>query len=295
MKEILNKYGELLEKVDMKSYNTYRASSLVDYLFYPKNINSLVKSIEFFNKNKINYKVLGKGSNIVLNSNTFHGVIIKLDNINDVKIKKNIVYVEAGKEIATMAMDTIKNNLKGLEWATGIPGSIGGSIIGNAGAYNSSIFDFIKTVTILDEKLKIKKLKRDDIKYSYRNTSLKNKNIIIISCELELCQGNYEESLKIVNDRKKRRLESQPLEYPSAGSVFRNPEGDFAGRLIEELNLKGYQIGGAQVSEKHANFIINKDNASCDDIRKLIKYVQKQVKEKYGIDLIIEQELIEWE
>src|SRR5574344_1883360 len=119
MKEILNKYGELLEKVDMKSYNTYRASSLVDYLFYPKNINSLVKSIEFFNKNKINYKVLGKGSNIVLNSNSFHGVIIKLDNINDVKIKKNIVYVEAGKEIATMAMDTIKNNLKGLEWATG--------------------------------------------------------------------------------------------------------------------------------------------------------------------------------
>lgn len=295
MTNYLNKLGELIENVDMKSYNTYRLSCIVDYMFFPDSIDSLIKGISYLKKNNISYRVLGKGSNIVLSSKKYNGVIIRLDKINNVTIKGTTINVEAGKDIALLAIETAENDLKGLEWATGIPGSVGGSIIGNAGAYNSCIFDFIKSVTILDENLKIKKLYKENIEYSYRHTSLKeNKNIIVLSCEMELNDGNYNESMLLINDRKKRRLDSQPLEYPSAGSVFRNPEGDFAGRLIEESNLKGFKIGGAEVSEKHANFIINKDNATPDDIRKVIKHVHDTVKKNFGVDLIIEQEFIEW-
>ena len=190
--------------------------------------------------------------------------------------------------------EVVNNCLTGLEWASGIPGTVGGSVIGNAGAYLSDIFTYITSVKVLlDNEVKI--LNKEDINYSYRHTSLKdNKDVIVLSVKLKLEKGNSDESRRIMQQRFERRISSQPLEYPSAGSVFRNPEGNYAGKLIEDCGLKGKRIGGAMVSEKHANFIINYENATCSDIRDLIKLVHDTVLENTGVDLILEQELIEW-
>ena len=177
-----------------------------------------------------------------------------------------------------------------------VPGTVGGAVVGNAGAYLSDIYTYILSVRVLDKDLNIKEINKDEIKYSYRYSSFKdNKDLIILSVKLKLEKGSSDESLAIMKKRLDRRIESQPLEYPSAGSVFRNPEGDYAGRLIEECGLKGKTIGGAMVSEKHANFIINYNNASPQDVRDLIKLVHDTVLKETGIDLILEQELIDWE
>ena len=185
----------------------------------------------------------------------------------------------------------------GLEWACGIPGTLGGSIVGNAGAYKAEIFDHIIKVKVLDtNNNEIKELNKEEIKHSYRYSSFKdNKNLLVLGAYLQLSKGNKEESLDLINRRMKKRMETQPLDYPSAGSVFRNPENDFAGRIIEEdIKFKGKQVGGAKVSDKHANFIINYDNATGSDIRNLISLIKEEVKEKDNIDLIVEQEIIDW-
>ena len=207
-----------------------------------------------------------------------------------------MAYAEAGAMLPKLVTESINKSLTGLEFAAGIPGTIGGSIYGNAGAYNACILDYVTSVTVLDENLEVLTIDHEDIEYGYRTTMFKEKkNYIILGAKFFLKEGDKQSSLDIIADRRKRRVESQPLEYPSAGSVFRNPEGDFAGRLIESCNLKGYKIGGAEVSEKHANFIINSNNASSQDVYKLINYVHETVLEKTNVDLLIEQEFIDWE
>ena len=207
-----------------------------------------------------------------------------------------MAYAEAGAMLPKLVAESINKSLTGLEFAAGIPGTVGGSIYGNAGAYNACILDYVTSVTVLDENLEVLTLEHEDIEYGYRTTMFKEKkNYIILGAKFFLKEGDKQSSLDIIEDRRKRRVESQPLEYPSAGSVFRNPEGDFAGRLIESCNLKGYKIGGAEVSEKHANFIINSNNASSQDVYKLINHVHKTVLEKTNVDLLIEQEFIDWE
>ena len=182
----------------------------------------------------------------------------------------------------------------GLEFATGIPGSVGGAVYMNAGAYKSDIGYVLKSAKVITPDLKIKELTNYDLDFHYRTSFLqKNPGYICISATFILSKGNADEIMQLIEDRRKRRLESQPLEYPSAGSVFRNPEGDYAGRLIEEIGFKGKKIGGAMVSEKHANFIINYDNATGRDIVELIETIKKEIKEKYNIDLKVEQEIVE--
>ena len=207
-----------------------------------------------------------------------------------------MAYAEAGAMLPKLAQESIDKGLTGLEFAISIPGTIGGSVYGNAGAYNSCILDYIESVTVLDENGDVRIIEHEDIDYGYRYSMFKEqKNLIILGAKFFLKEGDKESSLEIIEDRKQRRIATQPLEYPSAGSVFRNPVGDFAGRLIESCNLKGYKIGGAEVSEKHANFIINSNNASGEDIYKLIKHVHSTVLEKTNVDLVIEQEFIDWE
>ncbi len=294
MNNELEKYGKLKENVDLKKYNTYKVSSTTKYLIEVKDEENLLNLINYLNDNDINYYVLGNGSNVVLPKNDFNGVIIKLNEFNNIDIDDDEVYVGAGVMLPKLVNETVNNCLKGLEWASGIPGTLGGAVVGNAGAYLSEIFDFIISVRVLDNGV-IKELKKSDIKYSYRYTSLKGqRNIIVLGATLRLEKGNSDESLSLMRNRMERRLESQPLDYPNAGSVFRNPENDYAGRLIEECGLKGKTVGGAMVSTKHANFIINYDNASGDDVKKLIKLVHDEVLNKTGVDLIIEQELIDW-
>lgn len=294
MKDELAKFGKVKEDVDLRNYNTYKVSTTSKYLVDVKSEESLINLIKYLKENKIKYLILGNGSNVVLPNKPFDGVIIKLNGLNTIDIDDDEVYVGAGVMLPKLVSETVNNCLCGLEWAAGIPGTVGGAVVGNAGAYLSDIFTFIDEVKVLENGV-IKIIKKSDIKYSYRYSSFKdNKDIIILGVKLKLDKGSKDESEVLMKKRLERRIESQPLEYPSAGSVFRNPEGNFAGKLIEDCGLKGKRIGGAMVSEKHANFIINYDNATPKDIRDLIKFVHDTVLKETKIDLVIEQELIDW-
>ncbi len=297
MKEILEQFGEVYANVSLKNYNTYQIPSSARFLVEPTSIDNLANLIKYLKDNNISYFIIGNGSNIVLSDGFYDGVIIKLSNLNNIKIDKDLVYAEAGVMLPRLSKEVIENNLAGLEWACAIPGTLGGSIVGNAGAYKEAIFDYVTKVVVLDENGEIKELSKADINYSYRYSSFKdNKSLIVLGAYLQLREGNKEESSEIVSRRMKKRLETQPLDYPSAGSVFRNPENDFAGGIIEEdINFKGKQIGGAKVSEKHANFIINAGNATGNDVRELINLIKTEVKKKDNIDLVVEQEFIDWE
>lgn len=294
----LRELADVEEHATLKHLNTYRIGGTAKLLLSPNSISDLVKVLKILKENNIKYFVLGNGSNVVLNEREYDGAVIRLNKLNGIEIHPELemAYAEAGAMLPKLVTESINKSLAGLEFAAGIPGTIGGSIYGNAGAYNACILDYVTSVTVLDENYEIKTLGHEEITYSYRTSMFKEtKKYIILGAKFFLKEGEKQSSLDIIEDRRRRRIESQPLEYPSAGSVFRNPEGDYAGRLIESCNLKGYNIGGAAVSEKHANFIINKGNASSTDVYKLINYVHKTVLDKTNVDLIIEQEFIDWE
>ena len=294
----LRKYADVEEHVSLKNLNTYRIDGKAKMLVSPNSVSDLVSVLNVLKENNQKYFILGGGSNIVLNDREYDGAVIRLNKLNGVEIhpELNMAYAEAGAMLPKLANESIEKGLTGLEFAAGIPGTIGGSIYGNAGAYNACIMDYVSSVTVLDENLEIKTIEHENIEYSYRTSMFKEtKKYIILGAKFFLKEGEKQSSLDIIADRRRRRVESQPLEYPSAGSVFRNPEGDFAGRLIESCELKGFNIGGAEVSEKHANFIINKNNATGSDVYKLIKHVHQTVLDKTNVDLVIEQEFIDWE
>ena len=193
-------------------------------------------------------------------------------------------------------MQVAKRGLAGLEFASGIPGTVGGAVFMNAGAYKSDMGYVVQDVTVLTPDLRIIKLENKEMDFHYRSSFLQSHpGYICLEVVLRLDKGNKAAIEEVIRDRRKRRMETQPLNYPSAGSVFRNPVGMFAGEMIEKLGLKGYSIGGAKVSEKHANFIINYDHATSEDIRSLIDFVKEKVKEKYHVDLKVEQEFVNWE
>lgn len=295
IKDIKNlKCGKCLENVDLVKYNTYKINSIAKIMVFPENEKQLIKLLKYLNSNNIKHLVLGNGSNVIFSSKGYDGVVIKLDEFNELNIKDTVVKVGAGYSLMRLANKMCKMGLSGLEFATGIPGTVGGAIYMNAGAYKSDIGYITSEVRVLTPDYKIKTLYNKDLDFHYRSSFLQtNKNYICLEATFVLKKGNKQEIIETIEERKQRRLISQPLEYPSAGSVFRNPEGEFAGHLIEEMGYKGKTLGGAQVSEKHANFIINKDNATGEDIKNLIKEVQSKVKETYDIDLKIEQEFVE--
>lgn len=280
----------------LKLHTTYKVGGNCKYFITPKDLNELIDLVKYLREKNIKYMILGNGSNTIFSSKEYDGVIINLTNLNSMSIDKNIINVEAGYQLIKLSMDALNNSLSGLEFAAGIPGNIGGAVFMNAGAYKSDMSKLIKTVTFLDENLELKTLKNEELDFSYRKSIFQKRNCIIISTVLELIPGNKEEIKELMDKRKKRRLSSQPLEYPSAGSVFRNPSEDiFAGKLIEDLGLKGYKIGGAKISEKHANFIINDGDATGEDIKALIDLVKEKVKERYNIELHVEQRFINFE
>ena len=278
---------------ELNKHTTYKVGGKCDYYCLPDTVEKIVKLIKFIKENKIKYKVLGNGSNVIISSNKFNGIIINLSKLNKVNIDGEIVKVDAGYPVIKLSNLCANNSLGGLEFASGIPAQIGGAIYMNAGAYKSDMSQVLIDVTFIDEKCNIKTLKKEDLDFSYRHSIFQDKDYVIVGATLKLYKANKEEILSLMNNRRQRRIESQPLEYPSAGSVFRNPGEDiFSGQLIESLGLKGYSIGGAKVSEKHANFIVNYNNATSEDILKLINYIKAKVKEKYDIDLKVEQEFI---
>lgn len=282
------------EKVSLKNYNTYKIDTTCSYLVYPNNIEELILILKELKQKKLKYLILGNGSNIILSMDYYDGVIIKLDNFCKVEYQNNIVNAEAGYPLIKLALETTEKGLSGLSFAAGIPGLVGASTAMNAGAYNSDMSSVVKSVKVLNDKLEVITLTNKDLEYAYRDSFLKrHKNYIVLSTTFELEPGD-KETMKIqIEERRKKRLASQPLNMPSAGSVFRNPENMYAGELIEKLDLKGYSIGGAKISEKHANFIVNTGNATGQDIIRLINLVENRVKETYNVELKLEQIIVE--
>lgn len=286
--------GDIIENADLREYTTYKAGGKALAIVIPDDLAGLINLIKFLKEKKVKYKILGNGSNLIFSDKGYNGILIKLDNFNKLEFNDNYVTVGAGYSLTKLSLRTARRGYTGLEFASGIPGTVGGAIFMNAGAYKMDMGYITTTVKVLDPNLEVQILTNQDLDFHYRSSFLqKVKNYICIEATLLLRKGDTNAIMEVINDRKQRRIESQPLEYPSAGSVFRNPEGDYAGRLIEEIGYKGYSIGDAMVSLKHANFIINKGNASGDDIKKLIKEIKAKVKEKYNIDLKVEQEFVE--
>lgn len=291
IESFINKY-EYYKNVSLKKYNTYKIDVNCDYLVYPKSIHELQELLKYLKDNNIHYLILGNGSNVILARPNFD-VVIKLDRINNIEIKDNIVIAGAGVSLIKLSNICMENNLNGLSFAGGIPGLLGASTAMNAGAYKEDMASIVKEVKVLTPNLEIKTMKNSELEYAYRDSFLKrNKDFVCVEVTLSLEYEDKEIIKHRMLDRRDRRISSQPVNMPSAGSVFRNPEGLSAGKLIEDIGLKGYTIGGAQVSEKHANFIINTSNATYEDIISLIDYIKEKVKEKYNIDLILEQEIV---
>jgi UDP-N-acetylmuramate dehydrogenase len=288
------KIGNILENVDLKNYNTFKVSTIADAIAYPKDIESLIKLLKYVKKNNIKHKILGNGSNVIFGDEPYNGVLIKLDNLNKLEVDDIKITVGAGYNLTKFALRVSQMGLTGMEWAVGIPGTIGGAVFMNAGAYKSDMGYNTSEIKVLDEDYNIKTIYNKDLNFHYRTSLLtENRNLICLEATIILRTGKKEAIMALISERKQRRLMTQPLEYPSAGSVFRNPIGDFAGRLIEINGWKGKRIGDALVSEKHANFIINVGNAKGNDIKKLITDIQKDIKDKTGIELKTEQEFIE--
>lgn len=288
-----NKLGKLLEEFSLKGYNTYNVNGKARYIVYPNDVEGLKEIVRYLKENNLKYQVLGYGSNVIFYNKYYDGVIIKLDLFNNLEIKNNKVIVGSGYSLIKVALKTAKLGLTGLEFASGIPGSVGGAVVMNAGAYKSDMGYVVQKVKVLTPDLEVKTLYNKDLNYHYRTSFLKeNKDYIVLEATLSLKHGKKEAIMDLIKTRKEKRFASQPLEYPSAGSVFRNPKDMYAGELIEKSNLKKTNINGAEVSEKHANFIINKGKCSGKDIADLIELVQKKVKEDHGVDLILEQEII---
>ena len=291
---IKNNNIEYYENISLKKYNTYRLDVKAKYIFFPKNIEQLIKLLKLIKDNKLKYVVLGNGSNVIFKDDYYNGIIIKLDKFNNLEINKNKIIVGAGYPLIGLVQETVNNNLSGLEFAAGIPGYIGASIAMNAGAYKHSISEVVESVKVINSNLEVIDIPCNELNFSYRNSIFKNKkDYIIVECTLKLVEGNKEEMLEKIIKRKEKRMKTQPLELPSAGSVFRNPDNQYAGKLIEDSKLKGYRVGGAMISEKHANFIVNIDNAKGCDIIRIIDKVKKEVKNNYDVDLILEQIIID--
>ncbi|MBQ1496462.1 MAG: UDP-N-acetylmuramate dehydrogenase [Bacilli bacterium] len=290
---IKEEIGEVLCNEELKKHTSYKVGGSCNYFVTPSSIDKLIILLKYIKNNNIKYKIIGNGSNVIFSSKNYDGIIISLSKIDDLIIEGNHVKVGAGHLLVKLSNICASKGLTGLEFASGIPGNVGGAIYMNAGAYKSDMSNVLKTVTYLDDELNLVTLKKEELDFSYRHSVFQENNFVILEATLELQEGNKEEIMNLINDRRKRRMESQPLEYPSAGSVFRNPSDTiFSGKLIEDLGLKGYQIGGAKVSEKHANFIINYDNATAEDIVNLINLIKEKVKKEYDIDLKVEQEIV---
>lgn len=289
--------GKVEKGVPLSKYTTYKVGGKTKVMVYPKNVDNLIKLMKIIKTHKLRYKVLGNGSNVLFSDNEFDGVIIRLNELDDVEFfGRGKVRVGAGYSLMKLSLMAARRGLAGLEFASGIPGTVGGAVFMNAGAYKSDMGYVVSEVKVLTPDFRIITLENKEMNFHYRSSFLQtHRDYICLEVVLKLTKGDKDALDEVIKERRQRRVESQPLEYPSAGSVFRNPEGMFAGKLIEDLGLKGKTIGGAMVSEKHANFIINYKKAKSSDIKKLIELVHDKVLDEYDVDMKIEQEFVNWE
>lgn len=279
----------VIQNAPMKLYTTYKAGGAAEALALPKTQDELKQVIAFAKENNVPLRVFGLGSNILVSDLGLDGLICCLKDMQSITIEGNVVTALAGTALDKVVEASVSAGLEGMQGLSGIPGSAGGAVYMNAGAFDAETFDFLKTFTILTEDNQIKTFNKEDVAHAYRSVALP-KNAIVISAQWQL--NNAEDSAAVAARRAEvlaRRAEKQPLEYPSAGSVFKRPQGDYASRLIDVCGLRGFSVGGAMVSTKHAGFIINYKDASAMDIYNVIRQVQKQVADKTGKTLELEQ------
>lgn len=293
LEKIISK-SKIMYNEPMSKHTTMKVGGNADILVLPSNTEEIIKVIKYAKENNIPIKVLGNGSNVVVSDDGIEGIVIKItSNMSDIKVIKEFVTVSSGMTMPKLAVILKQHLLGGFEFACGIPGTIGGAVKMNAGAYNGQISDVLVSCKYLDENLEIKEVENKDINFGYRHSIfIENPNLIILEAKFKFFKSNLEDIECKMDENNNSRKTKQPLEYPSAGSVFRRPVGYFVGKLVDDSNLRGTLVGGAQISEKHAGFIINKNNATCKDIQDLIKVVQKTVFEKFGVELKTEVEFI---
>ena len=288
---------KIYENVSISKYTTYRVGGICRVMAYPTDVSELIKLLKLLKSRNIKYKILGNGSNLLFSDKEYDGFLIKLNSFDTLTfLGNNKVKVGAGYSLIKLSLMAAKKGLTGLEFASGIPGTVGGAVFMNAGAYKSDMGYVVETVKVLTPNLEIINLENKEMNFHYRSSFLQtHRDYVCLEVILKLNVGKREAIEDVIRERRERRVASQPLEYPSAGSVFRNPEGGFAGQLIEESGLKGMTKGGAMISDKHANFVINYKDATSSDIKYLIDLVHDTVLEKYNVDMKIEQEFVNWE
>lgn len=296
IEKICEKYGaEYIYDEKLSKYTSFEIGGKCDILVKPNNADCIRDVLKACRKNNIKYYILGKGSNVLISDNGLHGVVIVISSAfsNIWQKDDEHVYCDAGASLTKLCVFAKENSLSGLEFAYGIPGSVGGALFMNAGAYGGEMKDVVESCFYLDENFDIKEMTADKMKLSYRHSVFCENKYIIVGVIFRLSKGNKQEITAKMSELMEKRRDKQPLEYPSAGSTFKRPEGDFAARLIEVSGLKGYTCGSAQVSEKHSGFVINKGGATFDDVISVIDGVKEKVYENSGVMLECEVLILE--
>lgn len=281
--------GRLEKDYSLKKLNTWKIGGQAEMVFWPENNDELLMMIDWCRTNSIPLILLGRGSNVLLPDKGLTGMVIVNTKLNRACWDEDRVQVEAGYSLILLARQAALRGLSGLEFACGIPGTVGAGIAINAGAHGNEIGSLVENVKVLTPKREIIVLDRKEIEFSYRNSSLSDDGFWILKSTMRLNPGNYSDIKETMKKLQQMRTQTQPLKYPNAGSIFRNPLGYSAGQMIEQAGWKGYRIGDAEVSQKHANFIVNKGNARAHDVLQLITLIQQDINEKYGI--LLEKEI----
>ncbi|MGL5084312.1 MAG: UDP-N-acetylmuramate dehydrogenase [Clostridium sp.] len=286
------KEENIIEDAEMKSYVHFRVGGPADILLMPESTKQVVNSIKICRNNNVPFYLIGNGSNLLVRDGGIRGVVIKLGKVKNVTVDGDRVNAECGALLKDVSSAGVLNSLTGFEFACGIPGTVGGAVFMNAGAYHGEISDVIESANVIDNEGNIITLNKEELELGYRTSSVMKKGYIVLSAIFKLKSGELCKIKERVDDLTYMRESKQPLEYPSAGSTFKRPEGYFAGKLIQDAGLKGYALGGAAVSDKHSGFVINKNKATAKDIIDLIHHIQDEVKEQFGVDLHPEVRII---
>ena len=288
--------GKVIENEPMYKHTTYKVGGPAKIFVKAKDIDSLIQTLKYCRDHDIKRMVIGNGSDLLFSDKEYDGVIISMKSFDDVKMNGSTIVAQAGVSMIALAYSSAKAGLSGFEFMGGIPGDMGGGIFMNAGAYKYCMADVFKCARVLDDDLNVITLSKEDMEFSYRHSVLqKHPNWIILDATFEMTAKDPGEIRKVLDKRKERRMSTQPWNFACAGSVFRNPDEKPAWRYIDEAGLRGYEIGGAQVSPKHSNFIVNNGYASAKDILDLIRLVEKTVYEKFEVKLHKEVILVNWD
>lgn len=275
----------LLEE-PMKRHTTFRIGGPAEVFVMPENLEEVQRILEICRTEDLPYFILGNGSNLLVSDRGYRGVVIQMDrNFGEVKVEGTEIHASAGALLSTIAVAARRASLTGFEFAGGIPGTLGGAVVMNAGAYGGEMKDVLRKVMVMDQSGKVFEIPAEELQMGYRTSIIKTAGYIVLGAVLSLKEGNLEEIKMLTRKLSEQRTSKQPLEYPSAGSTFKRPEGYFAGKLIMDSGLRGYRVGGAQVSEKHCGFVINTGDATAEDVCSLMKHVTETVYAKFGVTL----------